>query len=160
MHFGRHLAQLWYPLGSNWLKIASLLASFLIVCSKVSLHLTSAQDWTFASSELLRRHFYFFEINLMSKMQLLGTFPNANRCTGGPPKSGQWPPRAAFFVFFYQLFGRVAFGDSLCSFWNSLAIISIVFGTILDQCWLPPAYSAFKYLTCFEKTQGHANCPI
>ena len=160
MHFGRHLAQLCYPLGSNWQNIASLLASFLIVCSKVSLHMTSAQDWTFASSGLLRHHFYFFEVNLMSKMQLWGTFPNANRCTGGAPNRASGLQVLHFSFFVYQLFGRVAFGDSLCSFWNSLAIISIVLGTILDQCWLPPAYSAFKYLTCFEKAQGHANCTI
>ena len=42
MHFGWHLGYWWFPFGSNWPIVASLLVSSLWACSKVSRHLTSS----------------------------------------------------------------------------------------------------------------------
>ena len=53
----------------------------------------------------------FFNIDLMMKMQLLGTPPNSNRCTTGGA------PNRASSLFDDLLFA--AFGDRLRSFWSS-----------------------------------------
>ena len=130
----------------NWPIVVSLLVSFLRACSKASRHLTSSQDWTCVSSELLGRLFcffnidlmLFFNIDLMLKMQLLGTPPNSNRCTGGAPNRASSLQVLPCAVSFSQHFRRVAFGDPLRSFRNSFVMISMVLNTFLDKCCPPP----------------------
>ena len=110
--------------------VVSLLVSFLKACSKFSAPYELAglnmcffritwASFLFFNIDLM----LFFNIDLMLKMQLLGTPPNSNRCTGGAPNRASSLQVLPFAASFSQHFRRVAFPLHLVtvSFWIPLA---------------------------------------